>query len=116
MDSLFELADFEETRVEWVPLYKPIRANLLSLIVHDRCRDCGTRTKNMHTGGASAGLGVFVLCEPCASLDRCTTRTHSMGPEFHASRWGMAHRASEHDELIAAREKRRTNYLRKAEA
>lgn len=110
-DALFDLADFEETRVEWVPLYKPHALTLMHLIVGDRCRDCGTRTKDMHTGGARVGLGTFMLCEPCASLDEC--REGSRGPDWHASRWGMAHRASDHDEMIAAREKRRANYLRK---
>lgn len=112
MDSLFELADFEETRVEWVPLYKPIRANLLSLISPDRCRDCGRQADHMFVGGARVGHGTFMLCEPCSSLDGCTQSVRD--PEWHASRWGSAHREAGHDGMIAAREKRRANYLRKA--
>ena len=68
--ALFELDDFEETRVEWVPLFKPFGLTLLSLITPDRCRDCGQAGANEHRiQGSRQGVGTFVLCDDCASLE-----------------------------------------------
>lgn len=110
--ALFDLDEFEETRVEWVPLYKPFGITLASLVAGIRCRDCGT-DKTSGTSGSRRSIGSFDLCEACTDLDRCLTREHSRGAEWHVSRWGSAHRADEHDELVAAQSKRRAAYLRK---
>ncbi|UGS27598.1 hypothetical protein K8F61_05260 [Microbacterium resistens] len=141
MDALFELDQFEETRVVWEPVWEPeiedfgwhwaeegMRSDLPrrkddSKITKDewrrflssaRCRDCG-RSCAMNQGGAAGGKA-FRVCDECAQLDHCTTRKHDRGPEWHVSHWGESHRSDEHDQLIAAQQKRRAAYLRKVAA
>lgn len=115
MSGLFELEDFAETRVEWVPLYKPFGITLLSLLIGTRCRDCGT-SKTSGTSGSRAGFGSFELCDDCAQLDCCLTRQHERGLGVHISRWGSWHHADGHDDLTAAQTRRRAAYARKVAA
>lgn len=109
--TLFDLADFKETRVQWVPLYKPFGLTLLSVVVGDRCRDCGATQGT--TQGSRSGIGVFMLCDACSDLDECATRPHSRGIEWHVSYWGGAHPAAEHDALTNARDERRDRWRRR---
>lgn len=113
--SLLDLLDGWEEE-PWVPLYKPHGLTLASLIVPDRCRDCGLKMTYMHQGGSHPGIGSFFLCDDCAALDGCQSRVRDRGPGWHVSRWGVCHPVSDHDELSAARERRRANYLRKVAA
>ena len=106
--ALFDLSDFEETRVEWVPLFKPFGLNLASLLVGDRCRDCGTRAPST-TQGSADSIGIYMLCDDCAQVDGC----REVRPGRHVSHWGDGHPVEDHDELIEARSTRRQNYLRK---
>jgi len=57
---LFDLDDFEETRVEWEPIFGE----------DGLCRDCGIKTA-FNQGGARPGLGLFVVCNGCAGIDGC---------------------------------------------
>jgi hypothetical protein len=98
---------------EWTPLFKPFGITLTSLVTGDRCRDCGTRAPSTQQGSADA-IGIYAICDDCAQLDNC--RTSNRGSEWHVSHWGDSHRTDEHDELVAARDKRRANFLRKAHA
>lgn len=114
MMNLLDLLDGWQ-EAPWVPLYKPFGVTLASLIVPDRCRDCGLTMTYMHQGGSHPAIGSFFLCDDCATLDGCLSREHER-PDWHVSRWGVWHPETEHDELSAAREKRRANYLRKVAA
>lgn len=107
--ALFDLDDFEETRVEWVPLYKPHGLTLASLIVAERCRDCGAKVSWMNGGGGNQ-IGSFQVCEDCMEIDRCRdSETH---PGRHSSHWGSyPHLAEDCEAKHAAREKRRGRYL-----
>lgn len=90
-DTLFDL------EIEWAPLYKPFGLTLLSLMLPDRCRDCGIEGHNTeHFCQGSREAGTFVLCDVCAALD---------------PHWGI--RVSDRDELLATQEDRRRRYLRK---
>lgn len=109
--ALFVLDDFEETRVEWIPLFKPLGLTVASIVVGDRCRDCGAREGTSWVSVPEVGF--FMVCDECAKLDDCTTRKHSHGPDWHVSHWGERHRADEHDALVAAQERRRAAYLRR---
>lgn len=108
---MFEMSDFEETRPGWVPLFKPHRLTLASILVGDRCRDCGT-TSVSTVQGSVAVVGIYTLCDACAALDDC--RASTRGPEWHTSHWGDTHPASQHDELVQARERRRDIYRRRS--
>lgn len=113
--ALFDLDDFEETRTEWVPVYKRWDMDPLVRAVEDeRCRDCGRKAG--YNQGGSDRTGIYMVCDDCASLDRCTTRQHDRGSDWHVSHWGESHPAADHDRLIAAQAKRRAAYLRKAAA
>ncbi|MFF2631984.1 hypothetical protein ACFVR6_03785 [Microbacterium sp. NPDC058021] len=112
--ALFELEDFEETRTEWEPIYcRWDQPQLVRLVNADViCRDCG-RKAGYNQGGADR-TGSFMVCDDCASLDRCLTRQHDRGPGWHVSHWGESHRADEHDALVAKQAKRRAAYLARA--
>lgn len=105
--ALFNLDDFEETRIEWVPLFKPFGITLLSLIIPDRCRDCGrTDGRAQHACSGSRDAGSFVVCDDCSAIDGCREETFQ-GRPIHVSRWGRWHPAYEHDRLVTEREHRR---------
>lgn len=137
-EALFDLADFEETRIEWEPVWEPRLEDFgwrfaeAGSVLYDgdgskvtkeqwkayldgaRCRDCGRKCE-MNQGGAVGGRS-FRVCNDCASLDACLTREHDRGPEWHVSHWGDSHRADEHDALVVAQAKRRAAYLRRVAA
>jgi hypothetical protein len=168
MTAVQQLAfDFDATP-EWVPLVKPTTPNLATLVAEDRCRDCGAKCA-FNQGGATPGIGLFMVCDECAKLDRCrlvcctpvaerrpsrigltldegahcdcgwwiwAERWDDDDPKAripltpdevvdlmaehaeprHVSRWGKAHLVAEHDELVAARERRRAAYRKRAAA
>lgn len=91
MSTLFDLDDFEETRVGWtlVPNW-------------ERCGLCGAKCTWNQGGTSTAGA----VCDPCALIDRCEERGGR-----HVSHWGESHPSSEHDRLIAAQQRRRAAYL-----
>ena len=68
-DTLFALTDFAETRVKWVPIIRPFKVTLASIIAGDRCRDCGVKVGSVAGQGSIAGVGTFALCETCLPLD-----------------------------------------------
>lgn len=163
-DALFEVDDFEETRTDWVPIYK-IFGDLASMIRDDLCRDCGAKS-GYNQGGAGGPIhGSYMICDDCAGLDSCQLvccepvaerRPNREGGEEsahcacgwwlgsqywadeggwvdytpeqvadsiaahaeprHVSHWGISHHPDQHDRLIAAQQKRRAAYLRKARA
>lgn len=76
----------------------------------DRCRDCGTTAK-LNSGGAGDGAG-FELCDDCAQLDGDRDDTRPDWDGWHVSHWGRGHLATEHDRLIAERDRRRATYRR----
>lgn len=110
-DALFDLAEFEETRVQWTPLYKPFGVTLLSLIVPRRCRDCGVKLSHVVAEGSVAGVGSFAVCDACTEVESCRQIVRN-SEAWHASFWGRVHKASAHDGLVEARLNRRMNYLR----
>lgn len=143
MSGLFELDDFEETRVEWEPVWErriqdmgwrwsdesrgegatiPLhedgtrvtREEWSAYVSRGLCRDCGVKC-SYNQGGASSG-GLYQVCDDCAQLDGCLTRQHDRGPEWHVSHWGMLHRAEEHEARRDAQAKRRARYLARAAA
>lgn len=59
--ALFDLDDFEETRIEWVILKEQ----------YGRCGLCGTRC-SYNRGGTDTGP----VCDACAVIDRCRIREH----------------------------------------
>lgn len=83
--ALFNLDDFEETRIEWVPVYGFM----------DRCRDCGARCA-ANQGGVRQGHGVFVVCDPCSRLD---------------PHWGGRRDCWDAETLVAEQARRRARYL-----
>lgn len=100
MPGLFELDDYAETRVPWVPVSSM-----------ERCRDCGQRS-GISQGGSRRGLGVFVVCDACAALDGCGDD----GSGRHVSFWGGWHAVADHDGLAAEQERRRAQARRRAAA
>lgn len=111
-DLLDLLEDWAPPADEWVPLYKPHGITLASVIVGDRCRDCGSKS-GYNQGGSRQDVGIYMVCDDCAQLDACLTREHDRGPEWHVSHWGDVHRADEHGALMAAQARRRARYRAK---
>lgn len=73
--TLFDLDDFEETRVEWTPIYK-VYGDLASMIQPDLCRDCGAKS-GYNQGGAGNPRGTsFMICDECARIDGCQVIEH----------------------------------------
>ena len=100
---------YECSRAEWTAWYDAAHV----------CRDCGGLMKNLrrvHGCGGVRDGGAFSVCDDCAALDGCDTRTGMQGPDWHCSRWGVSHHESEHDGLVQEREKRRATYRRRAAA
>jgi hypothetical protein len=90
MEALFEL------EVEWTPIYKPLALNLVSLLMTDRCRDCGRTGGNTeHFCEGSRPPGHFKLCDECASLD---------------PHWGI--RCDDREAALERQRERREKYLR----
>lgn len=131
MTDLLDLLDLLEDwtdAAEWVPLYIPdppfarkgwdydcSRAEWDAWMKRTHlCRDCGTFA-GFNQGGSSPapGLGSYMVCDGCAELDRCLTRQHDRGPEWHVSHWGTCHRVEEHDQLALDQERRRARYRKK---
>ena len=111
-DLLDSLAGLWDDTPQWTPVYKRWSDDPLVRAIRDeRCRDCGRKAE--YNQGGSDHVGIFMVCDDCASLDRCLTREHDRGPEWHVSHWGESHRADEHDRLLAAQSKRRQSYLAK---
>lgn len=110
MSDLLDLLGDWEDSPEWEPIVnrwdQPDLARLVGAFV--LCRDCGAKA-NYNQGGAG-GEGTYMVCDPCAQLDACTTRKHDCGPEWHVSHWGEVHRADEHESLARAQAKRRAAY------
>lgn len=80
MSMLFDLDDFEETRVEWVVLSGQM----------ERCGLCGARC-SYNQGGTDTGP----VCDACAVIDRCCIREHNpvaeRRPERPFTTDGVAH-------------------------
>jgi hypothetical protein len=113
MPDLLDLLDYWSDAPEWQPVYKLWGMDPLTrAVVRELCRDCGRKAG--YNQGGSDHVGIFMVCDDCASLDRCTTRQHNRGADWHVSHWGDSHRADEHDELVRAQAKRRARYLSKA--
>lgn len=111
--ALFDLDDFEETAAPgWEPVYKRWDMDpLVRAIQGELCRDCGRKAG--YNQGGSDSIGIFMVCDDCATLDSCLTRQHTRGPDWHVSHWGDSHAAADHDRLAAAQTKRRATYLAK---
>lgn len=120
-----QLAFEFDTEPEWVPLFNTATPTEVergtgrsilpaSYFARIQCRDCGQTGNNSRScGGAGGGLS-WQVCDPCTELDGCLTRVHVSGPEWHVSLWGRRHHATDHDGLVAEREKRRNAWRRRA--
>jgi|GEM_PF-5735172 len=73
MPDLLDLLEEWTDAVEWVPLYKPHGVTVLSVVVGDRCRDCGA-SAGYNQGGSIPGVGS--LCDDCALIDECHLIEH----------------------------------------
>ena len=90
MEALFDLD------VSWLPLYKPFDLTLSSVLMAERCRDCGRTGGNTgHYCQGSRPAGIFMLCDDCAALE---------------GRWGI--QVTDRDALVAGQQQRRARYLR----
>jgi hypothetical protein len=73
---------------EWVPILKPTRLSLETLIdPTDRCRDCGIKCA-FNQGGAGGGA-MYTVCDDCAKIDACRLVCCSPVAERRPSKIGL---------------------------
>ena len=111
------LFDLDDVTPPWEPIYRNPPAGIFEnrsrwaawAATHpSRCRDCGdlmTRLPWTHgCSGARPDLGLFDLCDDCATLD--------FVPDTDRSRWGISATARELHHLRELQAKRRAAHRR----
>lgn len=76
MADLLDLLDDWTDAPEWLPLYKPFGVTLASVMMGDRCRDCGARAS--YNQGGAAEAGIYMVCDECAQIDGCWVNDHEL--------------------------------------